>query len=635
MKHLKTYESFNSDNFKQWFGNSKVVNEDGTPKVMYHGSKRLSNIVEFKPMDGKSWYFFTDSENEAWRYSGDNKGNIGKFYIRAEKIFNPRTLSEEEKTKVDEFLRENSKYLINQYSKDTLNMLDEDWESYSEELTPNQREELYSSNGGWVMRFMDRFDIVKHLLYYNLDNYIMLESELMQNYIKENGYDSFATLESGGNDFNIAVYNPNQIKSVNNKGQYSKNNDNIYESVDGIRNDVYVMYSGVSLSKWQSIWKDKKLIDKLTNVTSDIDFAFDYSYDFKTGKYDDLVVEISNIPLGAFVAYRDSDYLDDDDFETMNNLSDDEKKRIIKYNELFLVNLYTYRDIIEVKLLNRNNNINESISDSIRVDILSPGDILYEVDKDESIYDRIRFATFDTLHADYTTSSLKNSFYVALYLDNYIIGLCKVKHYSSKTSIIQFLSIDENYRGNGYIRLMVDELFKEAKKRTKNIGVSLYTKLGKLHLQKIFNEYSNKYGVKFIDRKDSDEILESYNDSLTPSEILDYINDLHEFGYDEREYEDWEWINKFDVYRLEDVKLSDLKISAMHPPLVKEYSLLETDTPPIVVDSQSMFILDGNHRAKACEIRGDEYIKAYVGYKKFNESNNHYLSVYHGGYIEG
>ena len=24
--------------FKQWFGNSKVVNADGTPKVMYHGN---------------------------------------------------------------------------------------------------------------------------------------------------------------------------------------------------------------------------------------------------------------------------------------------------------------------------------------------------------------------------------------------------------------------------------------------------------------------------------------------------------------------------------------------------------------------------------------------------------------------
>lgn len=239
----------------------------------------------------------------------------------------------------------------------------------------------------------------------------------------------------------------------------------------------------------------------------------------------------------------------------------------------------------------KSDNIYESITDYISVEIVGSGEILELVEMDESIYDRIKFATFDTLHADYTESSIKNSFYVVLFKNDLVIGMCRVKHYSSKKSIIQFFSIDENYRGN---------------------------------------EYANKYGVKFIDRKDSDDILESYNDSLTPIEILNYINDLHEFGYDEKKYEDWEWINKFEVYRLEDVKLSDLKISAMHPPLVKKYSLLETEIPPIVVDSESMFILDGNHRAKACEIRGDEYIKAYVGYKNLSESLNNNFKLWFG-----
>jgi hypothetical protein len=56
------------------------------------------------------------------------------------------------------------------------------------------------------------------------------------------------------------------------------------------------MYSGISLSKWEEIWKNKNLKDMPTNVTSNIHFAFDYSYDFKTGNYEDVVVEISNIP---------------------------------------------------------------------------------------------------------------------------------------------------------------------------------------------------------------------------------------------------------------------------------------------------------------------------------------------------
>jgi hypothetical protein len=114
---------------------------------------------------------------------------------------------------------------------------------------------------------------------------------------------------------------------------------------------TYTMYGGISLKQWENVWKNKNLTDRLTNVTSDKSFAFDYSYDFETGKYDDVIVEISNIPLDAFVGYRDEEYSDDEDFETMNDLSDDEKKRIIDNYSLFLVSLYDYRDIISTKLI--------------------------------------------------------------------------------------------------------------------------------------------------------------------------------------------------------------------------------------------------------------------------------------------
>ncbi len=66
---------------------------------------------------------------------------------------------------------------------------------------------------------------------------------------------------------------------------------------------TYTMYSGITQEAWEKIWQNKNFIDKETNVTPDIDFALDYSYNFKTGKYEDLVVEISNIPLDAFIAY--------------------------------------------------------------------------------------------------------------------------------------------------------------------------------------------------------------------------------------------------------------------------------------------------------------------------------------------
>lgn len=116
----------------------------------------------------------------------------------------------------------------------------------------------------------------------------------------------------------------------------------------------FKLYSGITKESWDNIWKDKKLSKKETNATSDLDFAFDYSYSFKTGEYEDLAVEINNIPLEVFVAARDEDYEDNDDFESLNGLSNEDKLKSIDSNSLFLLNLEPYKDVIEVTLIDKN-----------------------------------------------------------------------------------------------------------------------------------------------------------------------------------------------------------------------------------------------------------------------------------------
>ncbi len=118
--------------------------------------------------------------------------------------------------------------------------------------------------------------------------------------------------------------------------------------------DTLKLYSGITKESWDNIWKDKKLSKKETNATSDLDFAFDYSYSFKTGEYEDLAIEISNIPLEAFVAVREEDYEDNDDFESLNGLSDKDKLKSINSNSLFLLNLEPYKDVIEITLIDKN-----------------------------------------------------------------------------------------------------------------------------------------------------------------------------------------------------------------------------------------------------------------------------------------
>jgi len=88
-----------------------------------------------------------------------------------------------------------------------------------------------------------------------------------------------------------------------------------------------------------------------SNVTSDIDLAREYSYNFETGEYEDLVVFIRNIPLEAFIAYRDDEYEDDDDFILMDTLTENQKIDQIEYNTLFLVNLFPYKNQIITELI--------------------------------------------------------------------------------------------------------------------------------------------------------------------------------------------------------------------------------------------------------------------------------------------
>jgi len=53
--------------FKRWFGNSKVVNEDGSPKVVYHGTDRPDYSV-FNPAS-----YFSESPKESSRYTNVNE----------------------------------------------------------------------------------------------------------------------------------------------------------------------------------------------------------------------------------------------------------------------------------------------------------------------------------------------------------------------------------------------------------------------------------------------------------------------------------------------------------------------------------------------------------------------------------
>lgn len=71
--------------FKNWFGDSKVVDADGKPLVMYHGTTNVDKILDGGFKDG--WMHFTDSKPVADSYQewvrGDEAGTL-ELYIKAE-----------------------------------------------------------------------------------------------------------------------------------------------------------------------------------------------------------------------------------------------------------------------------------------------------------------------------------------------------------------------------------------------------------------------------------------------------------------------------------------------------------------------------------------------------------------------
>jgi hypothetical protein len=106
------------------------------------------------------------------------------------------------------------------------------------------------------------------------------------------------------------------------------------------------------------------------------------------------------------------------------------------------------------------------------------------------------------------------------------------------------------------------------------------------------------------------------NQTFTPQYILNYINDLHQSGWEGKRFEDPEWINSHVHFTLEKVNLNDRNIKwnfGQHPPIVKKYSKLGADIPPIVIDSNG-YLIDGTHRAGSAKMLGLNSIMAYIGH---------------------
>ncbi len=85
MKIMKRYkEEFNS-NFWDWFEDSKVVDKQGNPLIVYHGSGR--DVTEITPGYNEPGAYFTTNYKLAGNYAKGNSEVIYSVYLKIEKPF--------------------------------------------------------------------------------------------------------------------------------------------------------------------------------------------------------------------------------------------------------------------------------------------------------------------------------------------------------------------------------------------------------------------------------------------------------------------------------------------------------------------------------------------------------------------
>ncbi len=199
----KEWEEKGTDSkyFKKWFGDSKVVDESGKPLVVYHGSRNNFEVFEHKEgldsdvnsINTKEAFFFVDDDIAADEFA-EVQREAQIIRLQAEKHVGSGYNNLKEKQRLDEEIKK---------------------QSYNDNIRYN----VYLSIQNPIIADFEGKE-------YETEN---VDALILQ--AKENGNDGVIIKninDVGGTHTQYAVFNPEQIKSVDNQGTFDKNNSNIY-----------------------------------------------------------------------------------------------------------------------------------------------------------------------------------------------------------------------------------------------------------------------------------------------------------------------------------------------------------------------------------------------------------------------
>mgnify|MGYP003139556698 CR=1 FL=1 len=204
-KHGRRNPQLDTPEFKKWFGKSKVVDEDGEPLVVYHGTYR-----EFGEFDNPhaedlagGWHMFSESPEYAGEFAAGKGGNIIPSYLNAE---NPLDLRELPARRGD-------------VRRELLATLEEkgfDMEKLGK-VIPYERD-LFQH----IHRKGARAELARQMKERGFDSIVMPDSKAT---VVDNKMEYIESLT-------WVVLNPTQIKSaIGNRGSFDPDNPNITESL--------------------------------------------------------------------------------------------------------------------------------------------------------------------------------------------------------------------------------------------------------------------------------------------------------------------------------------------------------------------------------------------------------------------
>jgi GGDEF domain-containing protein len=228
-------------NFKKWFGESKVVDDQGNPLVVYHQTSIeneksiLNNGFDISKIGARA----SDSEIPDGFFFKPNDNNIGVGAIDKDKISqmpvylriqNPLQVSD--RSELLRIVKENKAIsdAINESNRIDLEVANkfDDIENEWKRL-PDKSEEKRRGYLDFEKKILDEGSK-------QFNESAAKSRKLITDYLREKGYDGLEILNDKGSfgrsTKTFIAFNPEQIKSVNNNGQFDISSRNILYQID-------------------------------------------------------------------------------------------------------------------------------------------------------------------------------------------------------------------------------------------------------------------------------------------------------------------------------------------------------------------------------------------------------------------